>query len=158
VIKGPAGRILLETDCGGCIGLGIAIHQQCGLICRGKACSEIHCRGGFAYSAFLVGNGDDASQIILPNVRNVSNSHLRCKMFHVEHFTRLRISVNCQSVSRGTPNSWGFSTNSADPMSLVLPANPIFSLRCSFRPEECSTWNIRSEINHSKCFRRDLHG
>ena len=60
MVEGAARWIFGKADRSGRIGLGVAIDEERGLACCGKAGRQIHGRSCFSYSAFLVGNRDDS--------------------------------------------------------------------------------------------------
>lgn len=60
MVEGASRRVFGETDRRSGVGLGVAIDEEGGLPCCGETSREIHRRGCFSYSAFLVGNGDDS--------------------------------------------------------------------------------------------------
>lgn len=62
VVEGAAGGILGEADGGGGVGLGVAVNEESLLFCDGEASREVDGGGGFAYTTFLVGYGDDSAQ------------------------------------------------------------------------------------------------
>src|SRR5256885_373234 len=64
VIEGSAGGIFGESDSCSRIGLGIAVNERSRLFSGSKTGGEIHSRGCFAHSAFLICDRDDSSQVI----------------------------------------------------------------------------------------------
>ena len=61
LIERATGGIFGESEGAGGISLGIAIDDESALFGGGERGAEIDGGGGFAYSAFLICNSDDAS-------------------------------------------------------------------------------------------------
>jgi len=92
----------LKTN--GCRGvcLRIAINEQGRLFSGSQASCQIDRSGSLAYSTFLIRNSDNAGQCSPPNLRKLTKSQTRCKMFHVEHHSNCGFSVGIPFVPRGT--------------------------------------------------------
>jgi hypothetical protein len=78
-------RILAETNAGSSISLRIAIDKQSSLFGERERCGQVNCGGSLTNSTFLVGYGDDSTQLLSPRAGTVSQ--YRCDV---------------QIVSRGT--------------------------------------------------------
>jgi len=66
MVYGPARRISGEAQASGCVGLGVAIHDQSPHVASGKSGPQVDGSGCLSDTALLIGNCNDSSQSFQP--------------------------------------------------------------------------------------------
>ena len=152
MIDGPAGGILLESDSGSSIGLGIAINEESGLLSSCEAGCEVNCGCGLTYPTLLVSNSDDPGQDVLPNAEKLADPPARRKMFHVEH------GVSCRNSVGSGCSTWNSSRSNSRESAKRSRSRLEASLAILFR----STWNvvqlIATDMTHSPTWTFNIRG
>jgi hypothetical protein len=112
--------ILLKTEAGGRVGLGVAIDEEGMDAAGGEAGGEVDAGSGFPYSTFLVGDGND------PRHMSSGQPYEYCG------------GCGCRQVEG---NGWELWDQPGNGLSCADPVDKLEKLRKAVQNPVCSTWN-----------------